>query len=637
MPLQNWRDRRRSSGEVRTRLLLINPRFPESFWSFRWAIDNVLPNKRTVNPPLGLATVAALSPDDWQIEIVDENIESIPLKPDADIVGVCGMGVQFRRQRELLSYYRSLGYYVVAGGSYASLCPERYTELADTVVAGEAEYIWKEFCRDWAEGKQRGLYEEKGVVSLEDSPTPRFDLLKLDRYTNISLQFSRGCPFRCEFCDIIVMFGRKPRTKSCEQIGRELDALRALNAHNVFFVDDNFIGDKPVAKKLLAYLRDYQREKNFKFQFGTEASLNLAQDKELLTLFPEANFAWVFIGIESPDEESLKETKKFQNTREDILTSVREIYRHGLDIFAGFIIGFDNDTPATFERQYRFIVDSGIQVAMVGLLTALPKTPLHERLAAEGRLLPGADGTDNTSVGTNFIPKQIEYDTLVREYRRLYQRLLQPRTIAARIRNKMRYMRRPNYQPLYPMRTSLGILARFGWRGVLRGGPKRMLQFARTLAGANAHQIPLILSDWIAALSMKEFAERHLLIRKREVQSATAAHIEQLRQRFHDYVQQGRVRIQLEQNNISVKLQGLVDSAFFAQASTAIRDLLRNTSSTVTLHVEHFHEKQRRHWNRLMHRLRHDGDRIYVFRSEKLKDLVEVDSSVFHLVLDKAA
>ncbi len=634
---QNWPECRNTPRDVQTRLLLINPRFPESFWSFRWAIDSVLPNKRTVNPPLGLATVAALSPADWQIEIIDENIESIPLKPAADIIGVCGMGVQFRRQKELLSYYRGLGYYVVAGGSYASLCPERYDTLADTVVAGEAEYIWKEFCRDYEAGNPRGLYQEKGVVSLEDSPTPRFDLLKLSRYTNISLQFSRGCPFRCEFCDIIVMFGRKPRTKSCEQVGRELDALRALGAHNVFFVDDNFIGDKNIAKKLLRHLADYQRENDYQFQFGTEASLNLAQDEELLTLLPEANFAWVFIGIESPDEESLKETKKFQNTREDILTSVRQIYAHGLDIFAGFIIGFDNDTLSTFDRQYRFIVDSGIQVAMVGLLTALPKTPLYERLEAEGRLLPGADGTDNTSVGTNFVPKQIEYDTLVREYKRLYQRLLQPSAIAARIQNKMRYMRNPHHQPLYPMRTLLGIMAKFAWRGVLKGGPRRMLQFARTLATARLPQIPLVFSDWIAALSMKEFAERHLLIRKHNAQTATAAHIDKLRNSFRSYVQQGRVRIQMEQGNISLRLQGFVDSAFYRKASRAIHDLLDNTTSTVTLHVEDFHEEQRQHWNRLLHRLRRDGDRIYVSASEKLKDLLEVDSSVFHLVLEPAA
>ncbi len=431
------------------------------------------------------------------------------------------------------------------------------------------------------------------------------------------------------------MFGRKPRTKSREQVGRELDALRALNAHSVFFVDDNFIGDKNVAKDLLRFLRDYQREHDYRFQFGTEASLNLAQDNELLTLLPEANFAWVFIGIESPDEDSLKETKKLQNTREDILTSVRRIYEHGLDIFAGFIIGFDNDTMKTFDQQYRFIVDSGIQVAMVGLLTALPKTPLYKRLEGEGRLLPGADGTDNTSIGTNFIPKQIEYDTLVREYRHLYERLLEPSAIARRIGNKMRYMRKPNYFPVYSMRKLLGIVAKFGWRGVLKGGPRRMLYFARTMSRVSFKQLPLLLSDWIAALSMKEFAERHLLIGAE--QSATAVQLEKLRESFRSYVQQGRVRIQMEQGNISLRLQGLVDSAFYAKASRAIKHLMKNTSSTVTLHVEHFQEEQRQHWQRLLHRLRRNGDRIYVSASETLKEALEVDSSVFHLVLEPAA
>jgi radical SAM superfamily enzyme YgiQ (UPF0313 family) len=545
------------------------------------------------------------------------------------------MGVQFKRQKELLSYYRGLGYYVVAGGSYASLCPERYETLANTVVAGEAEYIWKEFCRDFQAGTPRALYHETGVVSLADSPTPRFDLLKLDRYTNVSLQFSRGCPFLCEFCDIIIMFGRKPRTKSNEQVGRELDALRALGAHNVFFVDDNFIGDKNVAKDLLRYLRDYQREHNYQFQFGTEASLNLAQDKELLTLMPEANFAWVFIGIESPDEDSLKETKKLQNTREDILTSLHRIYEHGLDIFAGFIVGFDNDTVKTFDRQYQFILDSGIQVAMVGLLTALPKTPLYKRLEKEGRLLPGADGTDNTSIGTNFVPKQIEYQTLVEEYRHLYERLLHPRAIARRIGNKLRHMRKPNYQPLYSTRTQIAILTKFALRGIFKGGPVRMFHFARTLSSASMSQIPLLVSDWIAALSMQEFAQRHLLIGARP--SASTAQFEKLRQSFRSYVQQGRVRIQMEHGNISVRLQGLLDSAFYGKASRAIRHVLNNTTSTVTLHVEHFQEEQRQHWQRLLRRLRRNGDRIYVSASETLKDVLEVDSSVFHLVLEPAA
>lgn len=623
------------------KLLLINPRFPESFWSFKWAVDSVLSGKRTVNPPLGLATVAALSPEHWDVEIIDENIETIPLKPTADIIGICGMGVQFNRQKELIAYYRGLGHYVVAGGSYASLCPERYTSLADTVVAGEAEYIWKEFCRDFEAGKPRALYEEKGTVSLADSPTPRFELLKLDRYTNISLQFSRGCPFRCEFCDIIVMFGRKPRTKSPEQVGRELDALRALGAHNVFFVDDNFIGDKNVAKELLKYLRDYQHEHHYNFQFGTEASLNLAQDAELLKLMPEANFVWVFIGIESPDEESLKETKKTQNTREDILTSVRRIYSSGLDIFAGFIIGFDNDTMTTFERQYRFIVDSGIQVAMVGLLTALPKTPLYERLAAEGRLLPGADGTDNTSTGTNFVPKQIEYNTLVREYRNLYERLLSHRAIADRIRNKIRYLRGARYRSVETVSQQIGILSRFFWKGLVRGGPSRLLHFTRSISAASFRQIPLIVSDWIAAISMKEFAERHLLMGAESRHVATIAYLESLRHRLRRYVREGLLQISFDASkaapHVSLRLNGWMDNAFYSKASRALRHLLRNTTSTVTLHVEQLQEEQRENWQRFLRRLRRDGDRIYVSASEKLKERLEVDSSVFHLMLEKTA
>ncbi len=337
------------------RLLLINPRCPESFWSFRWAIDKILPGKRAVNPPLGLATLAALCPPNWEVTVVDENIESVPLAPDADVVGVCGMAVQFPRQRELLSYFRKRGHHVVAGGSFASLCPESFETLADTVVAGEAEYIWPVFCRDFADGAPQARYHEAGVVDMADSPTPRFDLLKLDKYVSVGLQFSRGCPYRCEFCDIIVMFGRRPRTKRPEQIGRELDLLRSLGARSAFFVDDNFIGHPAKAKALLRYLVEYQRSHDYAFQFGTEASLNLADDDTLMGLLRAANFAWVFIGIESPDEDSLRETGKTQNLRRDINESLRRIYRHGIDVLGGFIIGFDNDTLETFPRQNNFI------------------------------------------------------------------------------------------------------------------------------------------------------------------------------------------------------------------------------------------------------------------------------------------
>jgi radical SAM superfamily enzyme YgiQ (UPF0313 family) len=428
------------STDRTVRLLLINPALPESFWSFRWWID-MLPGKRAINLPLGLATLAGLCPPHWQVSIVDENVQSLPLAPEANLVGVCGMGVQFERQREILRYYRSRGYPTVAGGSFASLCPDDFAELADFVVSGEAEYIWPAFCRDLEAGAPQALYRETGQVDLRDSPAPRYDLLALESYTSASMQFSRGCPYRCEFCDIIVMFGRRPRTKTPEQIGRELDLLRARSVHSVFFVDDNLIGNKKEAKRLLRELADYQQRHDYRFSFSTEVSLNLADDAELLELFRAANFDFVFIGIESPDAVSLKETGKTQNLRGDMLSAVHTIYSHGIDVLAGFIVGFDNDTLETFDRQYRFITDSGIQVAMVGLLTALPHTPLYARLEREGRLLPRDLQGDNTKPGTNVLPKRMDYDDMVRGYEALFRRLFRPAAIAQRIVAKMRHLR----------------------------------------------------------------------------------------------------------------------------------------------------------------------------------------------------
>ena len=493
------------------RLLLINPRFPESFWSYEWMLNAILPGQRSINPPLGLATLAALCPAHWKVEIVDENIEPIPLLPEADIIGLCGMGVQFQRQKELLSYYRARGHYVVAGGSYASLCPEQYVELADSVLAGEAEYIWKEFCADFEQGAPKPLYHETGTVALTDSPTPRFDLLKLERYSRASLQFSRGCPFRCEFCDIIVMFGRTPRVKNLEQVGRELDELRHFNVRRVFFVDDNLIGNLPMARKLLQYLKEYQERHNYWFSFGTEATLNMAQHEDLLELFRAANFGWVFIGIESPDPASLKETLKTQNLREDILTSVRRIYSYGIEVAAGFIIGFDNDTLDTFERQYRFITDAGIQAAMIGLLTALPKTPLYDRLKKEGRLSTLEHASDNTRPSTNIIPKGMPYDDMVDSYIALYCRLLADREIALRIRNKLRHLRNPVYRSAYPPQEALGILWRLVHRGILPGGPIRLWHFLHSMPWLTPSRLPTVISDWIVGLSMRHFVEQRLI------------------------------------------------------------------------------------------------------------------------------
>ena len=620
------------------RLLLINPRFPESFWSFKWAVDKILLNKRTLNPPLGLATLAGLCPEDWEVEIVDENIESIPLDPKADIIGICGMGIQFKRQEELLTFYREKGHFVVAGGSFASLCPERYESLADAVVSGEAEYIWPEFCRDFAAGASKKLYQEKGTVNLKDSPVPRFDLLKLEKYQAVSLQFSRGCPFQCEFCDIIVMFGRVPRTKSMEQVGRELDLLRKLGVRNAFFVDDNLIGNKRQAKDLMTFLKGYQQENDHRFRFGTEASLNLAQDDELLQLFQEANFQWVFIGIESPDEASLRETKKFQNTRQDILASIRNIYSHGIEISAGMIIGFDNDTLETFEKQYQFITASGIQAAMIGLLTAIPKTPLHERLQKEGRLIAEADTQDNCKLGTNVMPKQMGYDEMVSGYRALHHRLLEYRNIADRIQNKIRHLTNPVDVPYYSLEERITIPWKLFVHGLMPGGIPAVFHFVRSIPFFRPKLIAMAIQDWIVGLSMRDYVNRHFIQEFEKTNRLTHDYLKSIENAFQHHLQHGALEVSLNQvknaaANLSITMKGLLDRQFFVRAAHHLERILRDTTSSVTLHIEELHEEQLQHLNRLLKRLSRYGDRIRIAVNDRVREMVEIDSSVFHLVL----
>jgi radical SAM superfamily enzyme YgiQ (UPF0313 family) len=492
------------------RLLLVNPALPESFWSFRWALERVLGGKRAVNPPLGLATVAALCPAHWQVTIVDENVEPLPARPEADLIGVGGMGVQAPRQKQLLAQYRAAGYRVVAGGSYASLCPEEYQGLADTVIAGEAEYIWPRFCADLEAGRPERLYRETGHVRLEDSPVPRFDLLKLKRYATATVQLSRGCPFNCEFCDIIVMFGRKPRYKPLASIERELDALRALGARKVFFVDDNFIGNNAKAKETLRFLADYQARHGRRLRFGTEASLNLAHDDELLELFSAAGFEWAFLGLETPDPLALREACKMQNCAGDMLEAVRRIYARGIDVLAGFIVGFDQDTLATFEKQRRFILDSGIMVAMVGLLTALPRTPLYERLRREGRLDEGAAHGDNTGGRSNIVPKNMTAGEMSSGYKRLYAELLSDRAIARRIRNKLAHFGAPPRLQRERLHEAALIVTRLLARGIAPGGVGRAWHFLRSLPLARPALWHLAVNDWIAALAMRDYVERHL-------------------------------------------------------------------------------------------------------------------------------
>jgi radical SAM superfamily enzyme YgiQ (UPF0313 family) len=605
------------------RLLLINPAQPESFWSFRWALEEVLGGKRALNPPLGLATLAALCPPHWQVTIIDENVEPLPLAPRADLIGIGGMGVQAPRQKQLLRYYREAGYRVLAGGSYASLCPEEYLEVADTVVAGEAEYVWPRFCADLEAGVSKKLYRETGNVRLEDSPTPRFDLLKLERYATATIQLSRGCPFRCDFCDIIVMFGRKPRYKPVASIERELEALRLQGARKVFFVDDNFIGNKAKAKETLRFLAAYQDAHGRALRFGTEASLNLADDPELLELFRAAGFEWAFLGLETPDAETLREAAKTQNTAGDMLAAVRRIYAAGVDILAGFIVGFDRDTPKSFEQQRRFIERSGIMVAMVGLLTALPRTPLFERLKREGRLVEGAAHGDNTGGSSNIVPKNMSAGEMSAGYRKLYAELLSDRAIARRIRNKLAHFGAPPALARETFREAVRIVRNLLWRGIGRGGPQRAWHFLRTLPLTRPRLLPLAVNDWIAGLSLRRYAERHLFGAARPAALSAEDAFARLRATLRGWRRKGKVRLALRSSRpeLAVRVTGRLEPRLARALARQLGAVLERSRTRVVLAIE---GRGGAELERLAQALARYGDRAGIVLGRGVNDLLRL-------------
>lgn len=619
------------------KLLLINPKSPESFWSFKWALGKILPDIRSLNPPLALATVAGLTPPDWQVEIVDENVETVPVEPEADVIGIGGMAVQFERQRELLSYYGKKGYFTVAGGSYASLCPEAYRGLAGTVISGEAEYTWPRFCLDFAAGRPQELYREKGVVDLAHSAVPRFDLLPLNRYHTATLQFSRGCPYRCEFCDIIVMFGRKPRTKPLQLIAGELDALRTQGVHNLFFVDDNLIGNKRRAKELLEFLIEYQRRHRWNFYLGTQVSLNIAGDDELLDLFRRAHFQWVFIGIESPSLASLQEAGKSQNAGYDVPTAVAKIHSYGLQVIGGFIIGFDHDTTSIFADQYDLIMRSGIQSAMIGLLTAVPKTLLYSRLQKEDRLLADIPAADNSKLETNVLPKGMSYEEMVEGYRRLYLHLYRDAAIAAKIRNKFKHFRPPAVVPEYKLAYALTLLVKILARGILAGGPRRIFHFLRSLPFARARLLPWAVGDWVVALATRDFLSRHFALSLEEEKVKRKRLAEELRRSLSRYVAQGIVRISHWKDkgdsvNLAISIMGPLDGHGLRQVARQVERLLKNSRSLVELHISYHPSGDLAAMKKFLAQLAKHGDRILIRMDEAASRLIPVDSSVFNLV-----
>lgn len=412
-------------------IILINPKFEISFFGYEHALS--LLGKRANMPVAALPLLAALTPSEHRITLIDENVEPIDFErcAHADIVGVTGMIVQRHRMREILTELKQRDIYTVVGGPWITVREDYFGNLADVVFIGEAEETWPRFLADWSEGKPGKRYEQADKTDLTKVPPPRLDLLKIDQYALSSVQFSRGCPFRCEFCDIIVIFGRRPRLKAPKQIIAELEVLRAHNQINVFIVDDNLIGNKKAIKEVLHEVIAWQRARGYPMVFTTEASIDLADDDELMQLMVEANIVCVFVGIESPNEASLRETQKLQNVRPggSLIDKVRRIQDHGMEVFAGMIVGFDNDDESVFEAHRQFLADARISIANVGMLSAIPSTPLYDRLAKANRL----DLSEHPSYGTNVLPLRMSRETLSAGYVGLMASLYEPQAFFERL------------------------------------------------------------------------------------------------------------------------------------------------------------------------------------------------------------
>jgi len=401
--------------------LLVYPEFPDTYWSFKHALKFL--GKRAAQPPLGLMTVAALLPAAWKKRLVDTNVERLRERDLkwADVVMVSGMHIQREPLVALMERCRARGLRTVVGGPIASsLTPDELK--ADHVVIGEAESLIADLARELELGTARRVYQAAERPEMSLSPLPDLSLIKMRRYSTMTVQYSRGCPFNCEFCDIIEIYGRRPRTKAVTQVLAELDQLYAAGWREaVFVVDDNFIGNKARAKELCVALAEWRAQHKRSFDFLTEASLNLADDRELMQMMKDAGFISVFLGIETPDEKGLIAANKLQNTRRSLLESVATIQSYGMQVMGGFILGFDTDREDIFDRMVEFIQKSGIPIAMVGLLQAMPGTQLFRRLHGEGRIVDAGHG-DNTGDKLNFLPN-MDAARLAEGYRSVLKRI----------------------------------------------------------------------------------------------------------------------------------------------------------------------------------------------------------------------
>jgi len=418
---------------MRKKILMVYPEFPTTYWSFKHSLAFV--NRKSSIIPLGLLTVASLLPEEYEVKLVDMNVETLHRKDvaGADLVFLSAMIVQRRSFEEVVRLCNECGTPVVAGGPLPTSLHGEISGV-DHFVLNEAETTLPGFIRDYEAGHALKLYTSEEKPDITRTPPPRFDLVDFSNYQNIAIQNSRGCPYNCEFCDIIELYGRKPRFKDPDQFVREIDLAYKNGARgSLFVVDDNFIGNKGKVKELLKKIIAWQKEHAYPFVLFTEASVDLAADDELLSLMVEAGFDMVFVGIETPDAASLAECRKGQNLRSGLMESVEKIQRAGIEVTAGFIVGFDSDSDDIFDRQIEFIRKAGIPMAMVGLLSAIPNTQLYRRLAEEGRLLKNNNwqGSNTNDLQLTFVPR-MPREKLLEGYRKIIRTVYSPRHYFAR-------------------------------------------------------------------------------------------------------------------------------------------------------------------------------------------------------------
>ncbi|MBW2276341.1 MAG: DUF4070 domain-containing protein [Deltaproteobacteria bacterium] len=461
---------RRGKAATVKRVCLVAPRHPESFWSLQGTVE--LLNAKTLVPNSALATLIALTPDDVGVEYVllDENVSRLDPSIDCDLVAITGATLHSRRIVELCRIFRERGVPVALGGTYATLQPDRCEGLADHLFIGEAEHTWPEFLREWAAGNAAPVYRQEGFIDLADSPAPDWSLLEPKDYLSISVQTSRGCPNRCDFCDVIQYVGRKYRTKSVDQVLEEVRRAHGLGAHSVFFSDDNFLGNVQFTRELLPRLIEWNRAQDRPLAFSTQITVKVADDEELLKLFADALFSVLFLGVETPRREALEEVGKAQNLSRPLDERLTAISRFGIVPFLGLIVGFDADDAGVFDEMYGFVDETASPIVGVSLLNAPRHTPLFERLEQAGRLV-GDDFSGEWQLETNIVPKQLTREELVRGYWELFVRIYEPEAFDRRLQEwlkKVEYFAEQGYEKkktnLWELLNMLRVTGKFLFR-----------------------------------------------------------------------------------------------------------------------------------------------------------------------------